>query len=313
MKRKKILKRLFWSSLFIFILMNIIAFFHAYKFTHFSSSEIKKSEQPSQMSVGQKISALFFGVDLPRPENTQLPAVPFEVVKLKSKKSLEAWLMKVSNAKGTVILFHGYGGEKSSMLDKAWLFQDLGYNTFLVDFMGCGRSEGSQTTIGFKEVFDVKAAYDYLRSKGESTIILFGTSLGAVASMKAVSEFNLEIKSLIIECPFGTLLKTVKNRFKTMGVPAFPMAHLLTFWGGVQNGFNAFSHKPEEYARNIKCPTLLFYGQKDVKVSAGETDAIYNNLAGPKKLVKFPLAAHENYLRKYKVEWLNEVSEFMIK
>ena len=291
--------------------MNVVAYFHAYKFTHFSSPKITKTEDPSQMSIGQKASTLFFGVDLPRPENKQLPNVPFETVKLKSKKSLDAWLMRVPNAKGTVILFHGYGGEKSSMLDKAYLFQNLGYNTFLVDFMGCGGSEGNQTTIGFKEAMDVKSAYDYLKAKGEASIILFGTSMGAVAAMKAVNDFDLPVKSLIIECPFGSLLQTVKNRFKTIGVPGFPMAYLLTFWGGVQNGFNAFNHNPGEYAKKIKYPTLLFYGQKDIKVSAGEIDNIYHNLAGPKKLVTFPLAAHENYLRMYKEEWLREISNFL--
>lgn len=291
--------------------MNIVAYFHAYKFTHFSSPKIVKTDDPSQMSIGQKLSTLFFGVNLPRPENKQLPDVQFETVRLKSKKTLDAWLMDVPNAKGTIILFHGYGGEKSSMLDKAYLFQGLGYSTFLVDFMGCGGSEGSQTTIGFKEAMDVKSAYDYIKAKGGSTIILFGTSMGAVAAMKAVNDFELPIRSLIIECPFGTLLQTVKNRFKTIGVPGFPMAYLLTFWGGVQNGFNAFNHNPVEYVKKIKCPTLMFYGQKDIKVSAGEIDNIYHNLAGPKKLVTFPLAAHENYLRKYKEEWLGEISSFL--
>ena len=129
--------------------------------------------------------------------------------------------------------------------------------------------------------------------------------------MKAINDYKLSVSSIIIECPFSTMLQTVKNRFSTMGIPAFPMAHLLVFWGGLQNGFNAYSHKPVDYAQNINCPTLLFYGGKDVKVTSDETINIFNRLSGPKNLVTFPLAGHENYLTKYKEHWTNSVDSFL--
>lgn len=84
----------------------------------------------------------------------------------------------------------------------------------------------------------------------------------------------------MIECPFGSMYKTVCARFKTINAPTFPMAGLLVFWGGIQNNFWAFEHNPT----NIKCPTLLLYGAKDGKVSKEEIDEIYNNLGGQKKL-----------------------------
>ena len=34
-----------------------------------------------------------------------------------------------------------------------------------------------------------------------------------------------------------------------MGVPQQPTAFLLTFWGGVENGFGAFDMNPMVYAR----------------------------------------------------------------
>jgi pimeloyl-ACP methyl ester carboxylesterase len=129
--------------------------------------------------------------------------------------------------------------------------------------------------------------------------------------MKATSDYQLSVTSIIIECPFSTMLQTVKNRFTAMGIPAFPMAHLLVFWGGVQNGFNAYAHNPVDYARKIKCPTLLLYGEKDKKVTMEETKSIFNNLAGQKSLVTFPFAGHENYLTKYKELWTITVDRFL--
>jgi uncharacterized protein len=310
--RKRFIKRAAWLLLVLFILMNTVAAFHAYKFTHFAAAENNNKPDMQRMTAGKKISSLFFGVDLPRPVSKIKPTVFYKNIKIQSNKNLDGWLMPVASSKGTVILFHGYGGEKSSMLDKAYVFQKLGYSTFLVDFMGAGGSEGNQTTIGFKEAAEVKSCIDYLKRMGEQNIIVFGTSMGAAAVMKAINDYELPVSSVILECPFGSMLQTVKSRFSMMHIPSFPMAYLLMFWGGVENWFNPFSHNPANYAKKIHCPVLLFYGEKDIKVSAAETDLIYHNLAAPKKLVKFPLAGHENYLKKYNAEWTAQVSGFLI-
>lgn len=291
--------------------MNIVAIFHSYKFTHFIDSKIEKTKDPKKLTTGEKIKTLLFGVSNPRPENLTIPTSDFETIKLKSNKEIECWSLKTENAKGTVILFHGFGGNKSSMLDKAEIFLGLGYNTFLVDFMGSGGSEGNQTTIGFLEAEQVKTCFDYLTEKGEQNIYIFGTSMGSVATMKAINDFDIKPKGIIIECPFGSMYKTVCARFKTMNAPTFPMAGLLVFWGGLQNGFWAFRHNPTEYAKKINCPTLLLYGAKDEKVSREEIDQIFNNLGGHKTLKIYEEAGHENYLTKYKNEWTQDIQEFL--
>jgi uncharacterized protein len=221
----------------IFIFMNIVAFFHAWKFTHFANNSVIKTKSPTKLSVSEKLKALAFGVSNPRPENSLLPSRPYSVIKLKSSKLIECWDIKSNSAKGYVILFHGYSANKSLMLDKAEEFLKLRYNVFLVDFIGSGGSEGNQTTVGFKEAEDVNAAYNYISHKGEKNLILFGSSMGAAAIMKAINQFGIIPSAVILECPFGSMYQTTEARFKNMGVPAFPMAGLLVFWGGVENGF----------------------------------------------------------------------------
>lgn len=310
---KKWIKRGLVLTTSIFICMNIVAAFHAYKFTHFANQKNEKTQDPTKLSTVQKLSTLILGVSNPRPENKFLPSRAYETIKLKGKKSIECWSIKTQNSKGTVIVLHGFGGTKSSMLDKSAVFLELGYNTLLVDFMGSGGSEGIQTTIGFMEAEQVKLAYDYLVQTGEKNILCFGTSMGAVAAMKAIHDLKLKPKGIIIECPFGSMYETVCARFHNMNVPSFPMAGLLVFWGGVQNGFWAFDHNPIDYAKGIQCPTLLLYGAKDDKVSRNEIDQIYTNLAGAKHLKIYEEAGHENYLRKYRDEWVHDVNEFLQK
>jgi alpha-beta hydrolase superfamily lysophospholipase len=310
-KRKPTLKKLFIFFSTIFILMNIVAFFHAYKFTHFIDKKISKTKGPDKLTLLGKAKALTFGINNPRPYNTKVPSQPFETIILKSNKKIECWHINTVNSKGTVVIFHGYSGEKASMIANSDEVIKLGYSTFLVDFMGSCGSEGNQTTLGFKESEEVFTVYNYLKQQGEKNIILYGTSMGSVAIMKAIYDYNIEPNSIIIECPFGSMYKTTCARFKIMNVPSFPMAGLLDFWGGIQNGFWAFGHNPTKYAKSISCPTLLLYGEQDKNVSREEIDDIYKNLKGTKELKTFKGAEHENYLLKYESEWLNYVQSFL--
>ncbi len=303
--------RLLRAIIIIFILMNVVAAFHAYKFTHFNTVDVK-TRKSLPFSIEEKLITILFGIDNPRPENTAKPTRAYETVKLQSNKAIEAWMIPAVHPKGTVILYHGYGGDKSEMLDKSDEFVELGYNTLLVDFMGAGNSEGNQTTIGYKEGEEVKTSYEYLKSKGEENIILFGTSMGAVAILKAINDYHLQPQSIIIQSPFGTLYRTVCARFNLIHVPSFPMAALLLFWGSIENGFWAFSHKPVEYAKQVTCPVLLMYGEKDIKVTRREINMIYKNITAQKTLKLFPLGGHENLL-KYKSDWESTVVAFLDK
>ncbi|HEY0029778.1 MAG TPA: alpha/beta hydrolase, partial [Bacteroidia bacterium] len=159
--KRKFLKRFLWTIAIVFLLMNVIAIFHSYRLTHFVDSNVEKTKDARKLSTGEKIATLIFGVNNPRPTNTKLPSGEFEVVNLNSNKKIECWSIKTEGAKGTVIIFHGFAAAKSSMLDKAEVFKEQGYNTLLVDFMGSGGSEGNQTTIGFAEAEEVKTCYDY--------------------------------------------------------------------------------------------------------------------------------------------------------
>lgn len=307
MTKRKIYKRILLTVLIIFIMMNVVAFFHAYKFTHFTEEKVSKTDSKN-ISSYEKMITLLFGINNPRPQNNTLPIQQYETIILQSNKKIECWYIKRDSSKGTIILFHGYGGDKSSLIDKSNEFIKLGFSTLLVDFMGSGGSEGNQTTIGFKESEEVKTCIEYLTLIGEKNIYLFGTSLGAVAIMKSINDYKLTPKGIILECPFGSMYETTCARFNSMKVPTFPMASLLVFWGGLQNGFWAFVHKPTEYAKNIACPTMLLYGQQDEKVSRGEIDRICANLQGNKRLETFPLAGHENYLVKYKGKWVESIN-----
>lgn len=305
-------RRLFRTLLVIFLLMNVVAFFHAWKFTHFTD-EPGQPKRSYQLSTGEKIQTLFFGIQNPKPKNTALPTQAFEAVKIESTETLEAWFVRADSALGTVAIFHGYRGQKSQMLDRSDELHRMGFNTFLVDFTGSGGSEGLTTTVGYDEAEQVRDCYEFLQNRGEENIILFGTSMGAASIMRALHEYPLDPAAVILECPFGTMYEAVEKRFEMMNAPAFPMAGLLTFWGGLQHGFWAFSHNPQDYAMAIDEPTLLLWGEVDDRVNREETDAIFENLAGEKTLHTYPHSGHESYLNEHAREWKEDVELFLEK
>ncbi|HEY8935877.1 MAG TPA: alpha/beta fold hydrolase [Cyclobacteriaceae bacterium] len=307
---KNAIRKISWLVLILFLLINIVAFIHAYTFTHFSNKHSKRTKDPAALSFTDKLHVLAFGIDNPRPSLKSKPSQPFEQVIIKGDVSLGCWSIKALNPKGTVIMFHGYAGEKSSLLGRSEKFLTLGYNVLLVDFEGSGDSEGNSTSVGYSEASQVKQCYDYVLSIGEQNIYLFGTSMGSVAIVKAFQDFKLSSRGIIVECPFGSLYKTVCARFKIMGVPAFPMAALLTFWGGIQHGYWAFSHNPIEYAKSVSCPVLLLFGEKDNRVSREEIDKIYTNLQGNKILKTYVTEGHDVFTNNT-TKWNGDVKEFL--
>lgn len=293
----------------IFLLINILAAWHAYKFTHYEKDAVMIARSPEELSLTGKMKVLVSGVSLPRPTNKALPAGKYTTVFI--DQTLECWQTKVEHSKGTVLLFHGYGSCKSSNVGKSQEFNKMGYSTLMIDFHGSGGSAGNSTTIGYNEACDVKACYDYINKETSEPVILYGTSMGAAAIMKCVSDTKIQPKALILECPFGTMQQTVENRFSSMGLPSFPMANLLVFYGGLLNGFWAFSHNPSDYADNINVPVLLLCGGKDERVTQAEIDSIYMHLPGSKRKVIYPNAKHESYLKHYREEWKEDVICFL--
>lgn len=313
---KKWLKRIGYTLIVLFVLLNIISAFHAYKFTHFYENvSIKK---PEQMSGADKLSAILFGVNYPKSKVIDSFEISHTTINVTTTDgfNLQAWYAlqadtSTTNSKTTVILFHGHGGSKSGIIKEASAFYNMGYNVLLTDFRAHGNSSGSVCTIGAKEVEDVMTFYRFIQQKKQK-IILWGISMGAATVLKTVNDFNINPEKIILEMPFGTLQHAVKGRLRVMHLPAQPFATLLTFWGGTQQGFWAYSFSPQEYAKKLNCPVLLQWGKNDPRVSEEETNAIYTNLASKQKqLVVYQNSGHQSLCKSENEKWMKSVSGFL--
>lgn len=310
----KLLKRTLRVLLVLFLLLNIIAAFHAWKFTHFYAAGTFRNKTPEQMNVLEKAQILLLGVRISKSMVRHTPDVPYETIHLTTANGLqlEGWWIPTPSSKGTVILFHGYGGSKDGPIPEAEYFQKLGYNALLVDFRAHGNSEGNVCTVGYKEAEDVMLAYNFVQQKGEKHILLWGVSMGAAAILRAVPVYHLQPDKVILECSFATLTDAVKGRMRAVGLPGSPFSELLTFWGGVENGFWGFSYNPNEYAERITMPALVCWGVHDTRVTRQETISVYQHLGTKKKeLVIFEECGHQSFCRREGAKWKQHVREFL--
>ena len=293
-----------------------MAYHHARAFTRFAPPG-PRTRQPEQLSAVQKLGVLARGARVPRPENRRSPtdvdlAYKTHVFPGLRGLPLEAWLVPRHDARGTVLLFHGHAASKDSQLREAKAFHEMGWNALLVDFHGSGGSGGNDDEHRLPRGDRRRAS---LRVRAPAApggpIVLYGASMGAAAVLKAVADEGLAADALVLESPFDSLLQTVRHRFHTMGVPAFPSAQLLVFWGGFDQGFDGFGHRPIESACRITRPTLVLGGAVDRWVTAAETKAIFESLRGPKTLHLFAGVGHEAFLRRHPGEWRAAVTGFL--
>jgi alpha-beta hydrolase superfamily lysophospholipase len=304
----------------LFIALNVLAYRHAYTMTHFTATGPQRRspsrDGPERLDWSQKAAVLLGGVEIGRPRSEQTPAdvgLEYEARTIAGAVgALDAWYLPHPDGRGVVCLFHGYAACKANLLAEARAFHDLGYACLLVDFPGSGGSAGDATTIGFREGDDVARVVGYAREQWpDARVILFGQSMGAVATLRAMSDLGVKADAVILESPFDRLINAVGARFSALGVPTFPGAALMVFWGGWQHGYNGFTHNPVEYAKAVGGPVLLMRGRDDVRVGADQVEAIYANLQGPKALHAFDGVGHNSCAAERPEEWKECVGRFL--
>ena len=304
---------------YTFLVLNVIAAILAYKLTHFYSN-VPKVSGPYEKVANDNKSERFSFLKFPKSIVEDSLLVPHETVYIKTSDQiqLEAWYLDsqkddtVRPNIGTILMFHGYGSCSSGIIKEAEAFYNLGWNVLMVDFRSHGNSEGTASSIGYRETRDVKAAFDFIKMKKGKQIVLWGISMGAATILKATAEYDLKPSKMILEMPFGTMLDATEGRLRSLGLPGEPMGVLLTFWGGFEQGFWALGFKPEDDATHISCPVLLQWGILDKRVKEGEINTIYKNLASHEKiLVKYEHSGHESLCKKETLKWTETICNFL--
>ena len=281
------------------------------------TTDAARTAAPEKLDLLAKAKVLLTGASFPRPENHSSPedyGLEFETLYFSGafEVRLEAWHLRRPDQKGVVLLFHGHGAAKDSLLPAAKIYHELGWDCALIDFHGSGGSGTSKTSIGWHEANDVAAAFRHFASAyREQPIVLHGASMGAAAALRAVHELQVNPGGVVLELPYDRLINAARARFHAMRLPSWPAAELLIFYGGLAGGFNGFALEPARYAGSVTCPALVLNGELDRRAPPRQAVAVFKHLAGPRTRRQFAGLGHRNFARHDPTAWRATIAAFL--
>ena len=162
---------------------------------------------------------------------------------------LNAILFKAKNSKGVVFYHHGNSGHLQYWGERAAVFLDLGYDVFMYDYRGYGKSSG---TIRREKQLHHDAAFLFNLLKKEYTedqMVFYGISLGTGIATRLATQFKPRV--LILETPYYNFLAVVRFHY-----PFLPVKLI-----------SKYKLKTNYFIKKVTCPVYIIHGTKDETVS----------------------------------------------
>ena len=155
---------------------------------------------------------------------------------------------KVPNSKGVVFYLKGNSRSIKGWGKFAKDFVSKGYDFFMVDYRGFGKSSGHRTETTLYN--DAQTVYKWLTTQyEEENIVVYGRSLGSGIAAR-IASWN-KPKMLILDSPYFSFLYQV-NRYGFF----VPMKWLLRY-----------KIRTDQFFKKVSCPIFLIHGQRDRLIS----------------------------------------------
>jgi fermentation-respiration switch protein FrsA (DUF1100 family) len=192
---------------------------------------------------------------------------------------LHGWYLPGDKDKPLVLFAHGNAGNISHRLDNLAVFYRLGLPVFIFDYRGYGRSEGLTTEQGTYQ--DIRGALAWLRQRGRApgNMIYFGRSLGAAVALQLAVE----------EPPAGLVMESAFISVTALGWRLQPVSYALFGWWAISSRYDNLAKIGQ-----LRCPLLLFHGDRDRIVPPDMARKLFNAAPQPKTLYLIPGAGHND-------------------
>ena len=157
---------------------------------------------------------------------------------------LHALHFKVQEPKGLILYFHGNSQGLEYWGYAAETFSELGYDVFMPDYRGYGKSSGKPDKGVLHD--DADTVFSYISQEYPSeSIVIYGRSLGSGIACSLATRHSSKL--LILETPYLSILSLAQSQR-----PYLPVRWLLKY--PMRSDLNI---------SNIQCPVHLFHGTND--------------------------------------------------
>lgn len=233
----------------------------------------------------------------------------------RSGSLIRAWLAPGRPGAGAVLLLHGMGGNRASMLTRAGFLHRAGFTILAPDFQAHGESPGRHITFGALESLDAEAALAYLRASAPGERIgIIGISMGGAATL--VGAKPLLADALVLESVYPTFTDAVADRLYTwlgplgfLGRAATPALIQLV---APRIGVDPSHLRPIDAIAGVRQPLLLIAGSEDHYTRLSESRALFSRATSTKEFWEVHGAGHEDLHDYTPLEYERRVGEFLI-
>ena len=210
--------------------------------------------------------------------------------------TLFARWIPADNAKGTVLIAHGYRSHSYIEFGDAIAFyRQQGMNLLLIDERTHGKSQGKFITLGTQESRDIVTWVEYHnRMLASCPVILHGLSMGAATVMfSAGRQLPENVRGIIADCGFTKPSEILAYVFRYRSrLPAWPFLWVTDLCARLFAGFSLYGMDSRKTLNAGKLPVLLIHGTADTFVPAFMSQQIYDAYTGEKELLLIEGAAH---------------------
>lgn len=192
---------------------------------------------------------------------------------------LHGWFLPAAGeAKGTVVFYHGNAENVSTHIGAVYWLPPHGYNVFIFDYRGYGRSMGDEDIPGVN--LDGQAALAYIGQRQDidsGRVVVFGQSLGAAIALYSVATSQVPVKAVVVESAFPRYRTIFKEKLASFFL-TWPLQWPLSYTVSDQ-------YSPVNYLDIIKgMPLLVIHGDTDPIVPDHHGRALYAAAGGDKEL-----------------------------
>jgi dipeptidyl aminopeptidase/acylaminoacyl peptidase len=182
------------------------------------------------------------------------------------------FLKPQSTPKATILYFHGAGGNVTSYVPMTKHLVAAGYQVFMIDFRGYGKSTGKPTHMNI--VQDGQLVLNYLLDRKDvkgTKVILYGASMGSQVATHLAKNNEGKVAALVLD---GAL-----SSFTDIAADKSPEAQ--------RDMIRQYLTSPYSAKEDIKAvkniPVLVVHSKEDKDVPYHQGEAVYANATGKKK------------------------------
>lgn len=231
---------------------------------------------------------------------------------------LSGWFIPAPENSGkTIIVLPGRGQNRGEILASTHFLRRFGFNLLYFDFRGAGDSGGTTSSIGYLELRDFDAAFEFLkRNKEEESrnIGVYGLSMGGAVALYETAN-RPEIKCVAAEAAFESFNSIVaRYAWVNKKTPYFPVVQLGLMLIRLRLDVDPEPFSPLYHIAKISPRPIFFIaGSHDAIMPVKEVERLFSNARHPKEMWVVQGAAHGKCAEVGGEEYKQRLSAFFSK